>query len=372
MHLVRRASRKWRSAREFARGLAHTSHPLLVHIIPTRRCNIDCAYCNEYDQVSQPIPLETMSERIDRLAALGTSVVSMSGGEPMLHPQLDVLIRQIRARGMIAGLITNGYLLSRKRIAALNEAGLDFLQISIDNVEPDEVSKKSLRLLDAKLEWLRDDAAFDVNINSVLGGGVKNPEDARTINRRAKALGFTTSIGIIHDGAGRLKPLASLEREIFDGVSGQSNGAWQIAQEPLLRHQRISEEPGRREAEHVVVSSGRPLSLCVRGRPGPLLLAATRLTGHSAPGVHGRRHQARVPDAEVVRALLHDRLRPSCLNDGLLAQAAGGSSLHPHEPISGIRILTPSHANSVLHRRNAEVSPSAEASQRPQVVPRSS
>ena len=229
MHLVRRASRKWRSAREFARGLTHTSHPLLVHIIPTRRCNIDCAYCNEYDQVSQPIPLETMSERIDRLAALGTSVVSMSGGEPMLHPQLDVLIRQIRARGMIAGLITNGYLLSRKRIAALNEAGLDFLQISIDNVEPDEVSKKSLRLLDAKLEWLRDDAAFDVNINSVLGGGVKNPEDARTINRRAKALGFTTSIGIIHDGAGRLKPLASLEREIFDGVSGQSNGAWQIA-----------------------------------------------------------------------------------------------------------------------------------------------
>ena len=46
---------------------------------------------------------------------------------------------------MIAGLITNGYLLSPKRIEALNEAGLDYLQISIDNVEPDEVSKKSLR-----------------------------------------------------------------------------------------------------------------------------------------------------------------------------------------------------------------------------------
>ena len=130
---------------------------------------------------------------------------------------------------MIAGLITNGYLLSRKRIEALNAAGLDFLQISIDNVDPDEISKKSLRLLDKKLEWLRDDAAFDVNINSVLGGGVKNPEDARTINRRAKALGFTTSIGIIHDGAGRLKPLAPLEREIFDEVSGQMNGTWQIA-----------------------------------------------------------------------------------------------------------------------------------------------
>ena len=229
MHLAKRVSRKSRSVREFVRGLVHTSHPLLVHIIPTRRCNIDCAYCNEYDQVSQPVPLETMYERIDRLATLGTSVVAMSGGEPMLHPDLEAILRRVRSHGMIAGLITNGYLLSPKKIVALNDAGLDYLQISIDNVEPDEVSKKSLRLLDTKLQWLRDHAAFDININSVIGGGVKDPEDARTINRRARALGFSTSIGIIHDEAGRLKPLAALEREIFDEIRGQISGAWQIA-----------------------------------------------------------------------------------------------------------------------------------------------
>ena len=197
MHLAKRASRTWRSVREFVRGLVHTSHPLLVHIIPTRRCNIDCAYCNEYDQVSQPIPIEMMHERIDQLAMLGTSVVAMSGGEPMLHPDLEAILRRVRGHGMIAGLITNGYLLSPKKIAGLNDAGLDYLQISIDNVEPDEVSKKSLRLLDTKLQWLRDHAAFDININSVIGGGVKDPEDARTINRRARALGFSTSIGIV-------------------------------------------------------------------------------------------------------------------------------------------------------------------------------
>ena len=229
MHLAKRVSRKSRSVREFVRGLVHTSHPLLVHIIPTRRCNIDCAYCNEYDQVSQPVPLDTMYERIDRLATLGTSVVAMSGGEPMLHPDLEAILRRVRSHGMIAGLITNGYLLSPKKIAALNDAGLDYLQISIDNVEPDEVSKKSLRLLDTKLQWLRDHAAFDININSVIGGGVKDPEDARTINRRARALGFSTSIGIIHDEAGRLKPLAALEREIFDEITRQISGAWQIA-----------------------------------------------------------------------------------------------------------------------------------------------
>jgi MoaA/NifB/PqqE/SkfB family radical SAM enzyme len=214
--------------REFVRGLARTDHPLLVHIVPIRRCNIDCGYCNEYDKVSAPVPTAEMLARIDRLADLGTSVIAFSGGEPMLHPDLDALIGRIRARGRIAGLITNGYLLSPKRIDALNRAGLDYLQISIDNVEPDDVSKKSLRLLDRKLQWLAAHAHFDVNINSVVGGGIRNPEDARTINRRARELGFSTSIGIIHDGSGLLKPLGSRERAVFDDVMAQINGGRQV------------------------------------------------------------------------------------------------------------------------------------------------
>lgn len=221
-------SRKARSAREFVRGLVDIAHPLLVQIVPIRRCNIDCGYCNEYDKVSPPVPTATLTGRIDKLAELGTSVVAFSGGEPMLHPDLDDLIRHIRGRRMMAGLITNGYFLVPDRIEQLNRAGLDFLQISIDNIEPDEVSKKSLRLLDGKLRHLREHAAFDVNINSVLGGGIKNPEDARTINSRARALGFSTSIGIIHDGSGRLKRLGPAERAVYDAVSSAISGPWQV------------------------------------------------------------------------------------------------------------------------------------------------
>jgi MoaA/NifB/PqqE/SkfB family radical SAM enzyme len=221
-------SRQARSAREFARGLVHTAHPLLVQVIPIRRCNIDCGYCNEYDKVSAPVDTGVMKHRIDKLKGLGTAVVAFSGGEPMLHPDLDDLIRHIRAHGMMAGLITNGYFLVPKRIQALNDAGLDFLQISIDNVEPDDVSKKSLRVLDRKLQDLKTYATFDVNINSVLGGGIKNPEDARTINNRARELGFSTSIGIIHDGTGRLKPLGPVERTVYDEVSAAINGAGQV------------------------------------------------------------------------------------------------------------------------------------------------
>jgi MoaA/NifB/PqqE/SkfB family radical SAM enzyme len=228
MSIAITVSRKARSAREFARGILDTAHPLLVQIIPIRRCNIDCGYCNEYDKVSPPVPTEVMKRRIDKLKELGTSVVAFSGGEPMLHPDLDDLIRYIRHHGMMAGLITNGYFLVPKRIEELNEAGLDFLQISIDNIEPDEVSKKSLRVLDKKLLHLKEHAAFDVNINSVLGGGIKNAEDARTINERARALGFSTSIGIIHDGSGLLKPLGPKERAVYDDVSAAIRGPWQV------------------------------------------------------------------------------------------------------------------------------------------------
>jgi len=212
------AHRKLRAARMIVKGLASTSHPLLVHIIPMRRCNLSCTYCNEFDEVSNPVPLEDMFRRIDRLGAMGTSVITISGGEPLLHPDLDAIIARIRKNGITAGLITNGYLLVAERIQRLNRAGLEYLQISIDNVQPDDVSKKSLKVLDKKLELLAEHAEFDVNINSVLGSGVRNPEDALTIAHRAIALGFTSTVGIIHDGNGQLQPLGAREQQIFDEI----------------------------------------------------------------------------------------------------------------------------------------------------------
>src|SRR6516164_6171042 len=184
--------RNLRGAKMVARALASTDHPLLAHIIPMRRCNLACTYCNEFDDFSKPVPIDEMYRRIDKLGSLGTSVVTISGGEPLMHPELDDVIRRIRANGMIAGLITNGYLLVPERVKRLNRAGLEWLQISIDNVMPDDVSKKSLKVLDKKLVTLSEYADFHVNINSVVGGGVCDPQDALTIGKRAMALGFSS------------------------------------------------------------------------------------------------------------------------------------------------------------------------------------
>lgn len=216
---VRRAKSAERKVRELSaigHALASTRHPVMAQIVPMRRCNLSCTYCNEYDDVSKPVPIEEMIRRIDHLARLGTSIITMSGGEPTLHPELDEIIARIRYHGRIAGMITNGYYLVPERIVRLNRAGLDHLQISIDNVQPDEVSKKSLKVLDKKLQNLSEYAEFHVNINSVVGGGIKDPQDALKIGRRAVELGFTSTIGIIHDGDGQLKPLGQAERAVWN------------------------------------------------------------------------------------------------------------------------------------------------------------
>jgi MoaA/NifB/PqqE/SkfB family radical SAM enzyme len=216
-------TRRMRELRLIAHGALSTRHPIMAHIIPIRRCNLACAYCNEYDDFSKPVATDVVISRINKLADLGTSIITLSGGEPLLHPDLDEIIAAMRRRGVMACMITNGYLLVPERVQRLNRAGLDHMQISIDNVMPDEVSKKSLKVLDKKLEILAEHADFHVNINSVVGGGIHNPDDALVVGRRAIELGFSATVGIIHDGDGQLRPLGERERAVYHEMKALEN-----------------------------------------------------------------------------------------------------------------------------------------------------
>lgn len=201
------------------RVLASRRRPLLAHVVLTRYCNLDCAYCSEYDKVSKPVPIELLLERIDALARLGTQIVTLTGGEPLSHPRHDDVIRRIREHGMIATTITNGFLLTEKKIAGMNAAGLQELQISIDGVKPDEVSKKTLKSLAGKLKLLARHAEFHVNINSVLGISEERTRDAVEVAASAKALGFSHTVGVLHDEAGTLAPLSASQRAVYDALT---------------------------------------------------------------------------------------------------------------------------------------------------------
>src|ERR1700754_940928 len=106
--------------RFLGKALGSRYNPLLAQVVVTRRCNLACGYCNEYDDFSSPVPTRELLARVDHLAKLKTASITFTGGEPLLHPDLDKVIAAARAHGMIVTIITNGFKLTRKWIDRFN------------------------------------------------------------------------------------------------------------------------------------------------------------------------------------------------------------------------------------------------------------
>ncbi len=179
--------------------------PFLAQLVIIRRCNLSCSYCSEYDKVSDPIPTEILEKRLWKLKSLGTFGISLTGGEPTLHPHLADLIRKCRKLGFFrTGMISNGFLLRPELIEALNEAGLQEMQISIDGVWANDTTQKVLANLKKRLQWLRQYARFRVIVSGVLGACP--PQEAEEVLSFAKEMGFVQRVLLLHDDSGQLKP----------------------------------------------------------------------------------------------------------------------------------------------------------------------
>ncbi len=205
-----------RVAKAIAQCVAQPYRPLMAHMVVIRRCNLSCGYCHEYDKTSAPVPLETLKARVRHLAALDTVFVTLTGGETLLHPNIAALVAYVRDQGMTPVMNSNAYLLNRERIVALNEAGLFAMQISIDNIEPNEVSMKSLRPLMPKLRALAMYARFRVRVNTVLGSG--NPKEAVLVAKRVTELGFDAKCSLVRDAHGACATLGQEEREAYNAI----------------------------------------------------------------------------------------------------------------------------------------------------------
>jgi len=112
-------------------------------------------------------------------------------------------------------MITNAFLLNEKRVQELNDAGLDDMQVSIDGVEPNDVTVKVLKPLRPKLEVLARVAKFRVTLNGVIGSVAS--KEALDVIAFAKDKGFRPRVCLIHSGDGQLR-LTPEETQVYEQV----------------------------------------------------------------------------------------------------------------------------------------------------------
>ncbi len=272
---ARSISRRYREARMVVHAFRSGNHPVAAHLIVTRRCNLSCSYCNEYDNFSAPVEFALLERRIARLAELRTTIITLSGGEPLLHPELERIIATIRRHGILATLLTNGTLLTPDTIKMLNRAGLHQLQISIDQIRPDKNSRKCLQVLDRKLEILAEYAEFEVNINTVLGGLLNRPQDALAIAQRAKRLGFSGTVGLIHDGNGQAIALTPEQRETLKKIVALNKPFYSAARYDRFQENLAAGKPNdwhcRAGSRYLYVCEDGLVHLCSQQRGYPAI-----------------------------------------------------------------------------------------------------
>ncbi len=268
-------------ARFLGRVVGSRYNPLLAQVVVTRRCNLACGYCNEYDDFSPPVPLADLLAWVDHLANLKTASITFTGGEPLLHPDLDRVIKAARDRRMIVTMITNGFRLSRQWIDRLNAAGLHGMQISIDNIKPDEISMKSLSSVEGKLALLAAHARFKVNVNSVLGVTTERTQDVVAVATAAAKHGLQHSVGVLHDHTGTLKPLGPEQMQAYEQVTKISpsivHGLNYWLFQKNLMHGRANDWKCRAGARYLYVAEDGRVHWCSqqRGTPGIPLLEYT-------------------------------------------------------------------------------------------------
>jgi MoaA/NifB/PqqE/SkfB family radical SAM enzyme len=214
--------------------------PLQCSLYVTDRCNLDCAYCTEYDN-SRPHPsLDDLKKWVRKIRELGTMRIALVGGEPLVHPNIVELVRYCRELGFATSFTTNGFLLTRKLVAELEDAGLQIMQISVDRMTPSPITKKSFETILPKLDYFKD-SKISLHITGVICADTL-PE-SRAVLETGLSRGIPTEVRLVHaDPLQRFRvdrgPREELERFIDSMIERKRRGEKIHTSEAILNYQR--------------------------------------------------------------------------------------------------------------------------------------
>jgi PqqA peptide cyclase len=159
----------------------------------TYRCPLHCAYCsNPTDLADHPDRLhaEDWLRVFEQAAQLGALQLNLSGGEPLLRKDLERLVAGARRLDFYTNLITSGVPLTRERLARLRDAGLDSVQVSVQDSRSSEAAhiagRDSFQQKQAVCRWVKE-LGLPLTINVVL--------HRQNLNRTAELIALAESLG---------------------------------------------------------------------------------------------------------------------------------------------------------------------------------
>jgi len=166
------------------------SAPIRMDLALTFRCQNKCIHCYTGGPRETP-ELDTAQWKkiIDKLQSIGVFILTFTGGEPTLREDLPDLLHYAQMKGIVTGLITNGRRLKdREYVKALEKAGLDFVQITIESHKPEIHDSITC----AKGSWQETVDGIKNVIPTVI-----YPTTNTTLNKR-NAAGFLETMGFLH------------------------------------------------------------------------------------------------------------------------------------------------------------------------------
>jgi MoaA/NifB/PqqE/SkfB family radical SAM enzyme len=156
------------------RGLGRDWGPHAVTMAVTQQCNARCVHCSAYRRSSaRSLTTDEWCSVVDQCAAMGMTDLIITGGEPLLRPDLETIIRRIVENGCVADLFTNGSLLTVENLRMLREAGCDTIFVSLDSpyAEEHDALRGVNGLYDAAVEGIRRavEMGMGVGISTYMG-----------------------------------------------------------------------------------------------------------------------------------------------------------------------------------------------------------
>jgi MoaA/NifB/PqqE/SkfB family radical SAM enzyme len=114
-------------------------HPVLCNYYVTYRCNAKCSFCDIWEKPSPYVTLPEVAQNLKDLKKLGVNVIDFTGGEPLLHREIDKFLGLAHEMGFITTLTTNGLLYPK--LAERLKGKVDMLHFSLDSSEKEQHDK---------------------------------------------------------------------------------------------------------------------------------------------------------------------------------------------------------------------------------------